>query len=243
MVKKTIFTLMLLAVIGYVSAQSLQFEWNGHVYSDGETIECTNDEFSYGEYIQHMQLRNLTSGDLNIIVEKDVVSNPENMMNWFCWGVCVGPDVIVSPNPVTLPANSVTADEALSFHALFEENVFGKVEVKYYAYDERHPEERITIDVVFHKSGVGVGDHSHLMTMSSAYPNPASSLVHFDYSFDGNLSAVVYNLLGQEVMRQTLNANAGQMTLSVAELQDGIYFCTMMVDGRAYTTKKFVVKK
>jgi len=60
MVRKSIFTLMLLAVMGYVSAQSLQFEWDGHVYSEGETIECTNDEFGYGEYIQHMQLRNLT---------------------------------------------------------------------------------------------------------------------------------------------------------------------------------------
>ena len=243
MIKKSIFTLMFLAVIGCVSAQSLQFEWNGHVFEEGETIECTNDEYGYGEYIQHMQLRNLTSTDLNVLVEKKVIEDLEGTINFFCWGMCFSPDIFVSPSPVAVAANSVTNEEALSFHTMFEENVFGKVQVMYSAYDERHPDEAVTINVVFKKSGVGVIENSRPMTMSNAYPNPASSYVHFNYSFDGHLSAVVYNLMGQEVARQELNANDGQLTLSVSDLQDGIYFCTMMVDGRAWTTKKFVVKK
>ena len=243
MIKKSIFTLMFLAVMGCVSAQSLQFEWNGHVFEEGETIECTNDEYGFGEYIQHMQLRNLTSGDLNVLVEKKVIEDLEGTINYFCWGMCFSPDIFVSPSPVAVAANSVTNEEALSFHTMFEENVFGKVQVMYSAYDERHPDEAVTINVVFKKSGVGIIENSRPMTMSNAYPNPVSSYVHFNYSFDGQLSAVVYNLMGQEVARQELNANDGQLTLSVSDLQDGIYFCTMMVDGRAWTTKKFVVKK
>ena len=53
----------------------------------------------------------------------------------------------------------------------------------------------------------------------------------------------IYNLLGQEVKRQELNANDGQMSISVSDMQEGIYFCTMLVNGRAWTTEKFVVKK
>ena len=242
MIKKSIFTLIFMAVIACVSAQSLQFEWNGHVYAEGETIECTNDEYGYGEFVQHMQLRNLTSEELNVLVEKEVLEDLEGTMNFFCWGMCFGPDVMVSLQPVAVAANSLNTDD-LSFHTLFNEDVFGKVLVKYSAYDERHPEERVTINVLFHKSGVGVAENPRPMIMSKAFPNPASSVVHFNYSFDGKLTAVVYNLLGQEVMRQNLNANDGQMNISVAGLQDGIYFCTMMVDGRAFTTQKFVVKK
>ena len=67
--RKSIFTLILLALVSFVSAQSLQFEWNGTVYNSGDAVECDNDEFGYGEFIQHMQIRNLTSGDLNVIVE------------------------------------------------------------------------------------------------------------------------------------------------------------------------------
>lgn len=231
---------MLLAAIGYASAQTLQFELDGNVFYDGEAIECTNDEYGYGEYIQHMQIRNLTSNDMGVIIEKEVIEDLEGTINNFCWGLCFGPDTYVSPDPVTVMANSLNTDE-LSFHTLFNEDVFGYVVVKYSAYDERHPDERVSIIVKFHKSGEGVNDNTQ--TMGQAYPNPASSMVSFDYSFDGNLTAVVYNIVGQEVLRQDLNASNGQMSFSVADLNDGIYFCTMLVNGRAFTTQKFIVKK
>ena len=242
MVKKSILTLVLLAVIGCVSAQSLRFELNGTVYSEGETVVCTNDLYGIGEYIQDMQIRNLTSGDLNVVVKKEVVDDLEGTMNFFCWGMCFGPDVVVSP-AIELAANSVSAEGLLSFHVAFEEQVFGSVTMRYTAYDERHPDDCVTILVKFHKSGVGVSENARPMVMSQAYPNPASTVVRFNYTFDGNLTAVVHNLLGQEVLREDLNANSGQLSLSVADLQDGIYFCTMMVDGQAQTTQKFVVRK
>ena len=232
---------MLLAAIGYVSAQSLQFELDGNVFSDGEAIECTNDEYGYGEYIQHMQIRNLTSGNLDVVIEKEVIEDLEGTINSFCWGMCYGPDTYVSP-AVTVNGNSLNTDD-LSFHVIFEEPVFGYVVMRYYAYEERHPDERISIIVKFHKSGEGVDDNSRPMEMGSAYPNPASSTVNFDYNIGGSLTAVVYNIVGQEVMRQDLNANVGKLTLPVADLNDGIYFCTMLVDGRACSTQKFVVKK
>lgn len=243
MMKKSIFTLVLMAVMGYVSAQSLQFELNGHIYSDGEEVVCTNDEYGYGEYIQHMQLRNLTSDELNVVVKKEVIEDLEGTMNFFCWGSCFGPDVFVSPNPVPLAGNTVTDDQALSFHTMFDEGVFGKVQVKYSAYDERHPEDAVTINVIFHKSGVGVQE-SPAVHVGQPYPNPASSMVNFDCNLQGgNVTAVVYNLLGQEVMRQDVNTFEGKLNLSVADLNDGIYFCSVMRDGQNSATVKFVVKK
>lgn len=233
---------MLMAVIGCVSAQSLRFEWDGTAYEDGAVVVCENDEYEIGEYIQHMQIRNLTSGNLNVVVEKEVMENLESTMNWFCWGMCFGPDTYVSTSGLLVEANSLNTDD-LTFHVMFEEPVFGYVVMKYYAYDERNPDEKVSIIVKFHRSGNGVIDNSRPMEMSRAYPNPASSMVHFNYSCEGNLTAVVYNLLGQEVTRQELNANSGQMSISVADLQDGIYFCTMKVNGRAVATEKFVVKK
>lgn len=240
MFKKTIFTLMLLAAIGYVSAQSLRFEWNGVVYEDGDGIECNTE--TWGEYAQEMQIRNLSSNDIGVIVAKEVIEDLEGTMNYFCWGMCFSSSVFVSPEAITVAANSLNT-EPLSFHTMFDENVFGYVVVRYYAYDERHPEDRVSIDVKFHKSGTGVADNSRPLEMSQAYPNPASSMVHFNYAFDGALTAVVYNLLGQEVLRQDLNDSFGKMSLSVADLNDGIYFCTMMANGRALATQKFVVKK
>jgi hypothetical protein len=241
MFKKSIITLLFLAAIGYVSAQTLQFEWDGNVFYEGEAIECTNDEYGYGEFIQHMQLRNLTSNDMNVIIEKEVLEDLEGTINSFCWGMCYGPDTYVSPEAVTVLANSLNTDD-LSFHNIYEPEIFGYVVVRYYAYDEHNPDERVSIIVKFHKSGDGVDDNAQF-EMSQAYPNPATSTVNFDYSFSGNLTAVVYNIVGQEVLRKDLNTNNGQMSISVADLNDGIYFCTMLVDGCASATQKFVVKK
>ena len=244
MIKKSIFTLMFLAVMGWVSAQSLRFEWNGHAYADGEIVECTNDEYGYGEYIQHVQLRNLTSGDLNVIVEKEIVEDLEGAMNFFCWGACFGPDTYVSPNPVTVAANTVSSEDALSFHVLFEEGVYGKVKMKYYAYDQSNPSERVSINVVFIKSDVGVHETA-AVRFGQAYPNPASSEVNFDYSLgtSDRASVSVYNLLGQEVMKQQVNALQDHLSISVDNLNDGIYFCKLFVNGSAVKTEKFVVKK
>ncbi len=243
MIRKSIFTLMFLTVIGWVSAQSLQFELNGTVYTEGESIVC-NTQSEWGEFIQDMQLRNLTGQDMNILVEKEVLDDIEGCMNYFCWGMCFSPDIIVSPNPVAVAANSVTEEGALSFHAMFDETIFGKVQVKYYAYDERHPEEKVSIVVVFHKSGAGV-DEQVRYNLGHAYPNPASTEVRFDYELSGseNASVSVYNLLGQEVLREELNIAQGQVSFSVADLNEGIYFCNLKVNGQAVSTEKFIVKK
>ncbi|MBR4467874.1 MAG: T9SS type A sorting domain-containing protein [Bacteroidales bacterium] len=242
MMKKSIFTLILLTLMGYVSAQTLQFEWEGTVFDEGETIECTNDEYGFGEYIQHMQVRNITSEPMKVLIEKEIIQDLEGVINSFCWGMCFGPDTFVSPEAIDIPAGEVNTDE-LSFHALYPDDLYGDVIIKYYAYEERNPDQRISIIVRFRKSGVGVNENVHTMTLGQAYPNPATNTVSFNYSFGGNLCAVVYNLVGQEVMRQELNANDGQLSFSVADIQGGIYFCTMLVDGRAVSTQKFVVKK
>lgn len=242
MMKKSILTLVFTALIACVSAQTLQFEWDGHVYDEGETIECTNDEYGIGEIIQHMEIRNLTSEPMKVMIEKEVIQDLEGVMNSFCWGMCFGPDVFVSPEAVEIQANSLNTDE-LSFHALYDEEVFGDVIVKYYAYEERSPNDRISIIVRFRKSGVGVGEMSSVY-FGQPYPNPASTMVNFDYNLSGsNASAVVYNLMGQEVMRQEINTFDGKLSLSVADLNDGIYFCTVMRNDQTFATVKFVVKK
>ena len=239
MIRKSIFTLLLMAIFGYVSAQSLQFEYNGTIYQDGSTIVCDTEE--YGEFIQYFQVRNLDNVDHNVLLEKEVAQDLEGVMNYFCWGSCYLPETVVSPRPVTVPANTLSEEE-LSVHAMFDEFVFGYIIVKYSIYDEATPNDRVTVAVKFLKSGEGVNENAAIQ-LGQADPNPASSMVHFDYENADNATAVVYNLVGQEVLRQELNAIQGKLSISVADLQDGIYFCNLTRNGQALKTVKFVVKK
>ena len=241
MIRKSIFTLMLLAAIGCVSAQTLQFELNGVTYENGETIVCETEE--YGEYVQHFQVRNLAGFDQDVMLMKEVVQDLDGVMNYFCWGSCYLPETMVSPRPVTIPANTL-CEEDLSVHAMYDEGIFGDVIVKYSIYDAANPDERVSVAVRFHKSGEGVNEQSYC-SLGHAYPNPATSVVRFNYELSSvrNASVVVCNLLGQEVLRQDLNTLQGQVSFSVSGLNEGIYFCNVIVNGQAVRTEKFIVKK
>ena len=234
MIRKSLLTLVLLAFAGFVSAQSLQFELNGEVFAEGQEITCTNDEYGYGEIIQHMSVRNITNNDMAVVIEKEIIQDMEGAINTFCFGNCFGPDTFISPS-VRVAAQSLNEDD-LSFHVIFVQP--GCVIMKYYAYSEANPDDKVSIVVKFVYDPSGV---SESFTMGSAYPNPASTVVRFDINCEGVASVALYNLLGQEVMTQ--DVENGLVVLSVADLNEGIYFCNLKVNGQVVKTEKFIVKK
>ena len=239
--KKSILTLVFMALIACVSAQTLQFELEGEALTDGQMVYCTEFDPDFGEYIQEMQLHNISGDDLNVIIEREIIDVPDGGMTYFCWGMCFSPSVSVSP-AVPMQAGAVSGPGELGFHytpAALTDVAF----VKYYAYDERQPDERVSV-IIAYNTTESVGENTRPMLLGQAYPNPASTMVNFDYNLSGsNASAVVYNLMGQEVMRQEINTFDGKLSLSVADLNDGIYFCTVMRNGQTFATVKFVVKK
>jgi hypothetical protein len=237
--KKSIFTLLLLAAVTLMSAQTMQFEHDGNVFEEGQTIVCQYFA-DFGDYHQDLQIRNLTDNQLDVIIEKEVINDLAGTDIYFCWGMCYSSAIFVSdPNPVA--AQSLSTDD-LSFHALFEENVTGQVKVKLYAYARSNPDDRISL-VLVAGNNTSVAEHS--VSLGQAYPNPASSQVHFDYNYNGNsnVNVVVYNLLGQEVKAQSVNGSRGRINIAVDDLQPGIYFCSIQVNNATVKTEKFIVKR
>ena len=239
--KKSIFTLILMAVIGCVSAQSLQFELDGNVFANDETVFCSNYLESMGEFMQDLQLRNLSDADMDVVVEREEVSVPEGSVNYFCWGLCFSPTISVS-GPVTMAPGEVSGEGALGFHYLPMESTVS-ASIRYYAYNPRDENSRISIVIVFN-SGESVSERT-FANLGHAYPNPASSEVRFNYELSAcdHASVSVYNLLGQEVKSMNLTGLLGQAVFSVADLKEGIYFCNLIVNGQALKTEKFIVKK
>lgn len=250
MIKKSILTLVFMAVIGWVSAQSLQFEMDGRVFANNESYTCEDTPTSWGEIELKMQLRNLTDRQIEVVVEKEYVKIVDGTTNMFCWGSCLGPEAFAT-RPKTMEPNAVSADGDLSFHYQIDPNysddetsyIVGTSVIKYYAYLVDNTDDKVCIEIRFGYGASGVDENK--ISFGHAYPNPASFMVHFNYQLPttGNVSVSVYNLLGQEVLSQQLDALEGQAALSVADLTDGIYFCNLKVDGRAVKTEKFVVKK
>lgn len=66
------------------------------------------------------------------------------------------------------------------------------------------------------------------------YPNPTKERLYFKHATFETLDVVVYNVLGKEVLRQTINSNDG---LNVTDLNNGIYLIRIETLN---TTQKFI---
>lgn len=246
MIRKSLLTMLLLAVFGIVSAQSLQFEHNGQVYSDGDVVLCNEPNFSLNELNQEFQIRNNSSEAIKVVIKKEEVEVLEGAMNYFCWGMCYGTNTFVS-DPVEMAAGAVSIEGEFSTHVSFDPEgtwdpaqwLQGTVVMKYTAYNERNENDKVSIIVKFVYGTTSVEDNQ--VSMSQAYPNPASSVVRFNVNCPGVASVALYNLLGQEVLTQ--NVENGQVAISVSDLNEGIYFCNLKVNGQVVKTEKFIVKK
>ncbi len=246
MMKKSLLTVALLAVWSLVSAQSLRFELNGYVYADGEEVVCVEKDLMMGEIAQEFQIHNVSENDINVVVMKEELLSMEGVENTFCWGLCFGPNTLVSP-PLLLKADSISRPGGFSVHAKFDpyytgdpaQWIQGSVVVKYTAYDLDNEDDKVSLVVRFVSDLSSVDENQ--MSLGHAYPNPASSMVRFDVSCEDAASVVLYNVTGCEVMRQ--NVENGQVVLSVSDFEDGIYLCNLVVNGRVVRTEKFVVAK
>ena len=115
----------------------------------------------------------------------------------------------------------------------------------YYIYEEGDPDNAIVINVIFKYTLDDVESISAIDEFSNAYPMPASDVVNFDYSFnvDVNAEIAVYNMMGQEVMRNAISGMSGKACLNVSDLTDGIYFYSLIVNGKTEKSSKLVIRK
>lgn len=239
--KKAVFTLILLAVVTVMSAQTLQIEHEGYVYGNGETIICSYDE-ALLEYAHHMQIRNLSNNDVDVVVEQDIINTADGVVVMFCWGLCMAPSTNpFASNPVTIPAQTLSGED-FSTHIIIPEEETSVVKIVYLVYDAANPDNKVDIIVL---AGQTANIDEINFNLGQAYPNPASTQVHFDFKANGNspVNVVVYNLLGQEVKSQLVNTRQNRVTIAVDDLQAGIYFCRFSVDGTVLKTEKFIVKR
>lgn len=91
--------------------------------------------------------------------------------------------------------------------------------------------------------GVGVEQVANVKEIE-AYPNPVSETLTIDVTLNkaADMTVEMTNILGQSVYSNTTKANAGlnSLNVNVANMQAGIYFYSVVVDGKKSTNKVVV---
>ena len=80
---------------------------------------------------------------------------------------------------------------------------------------------------------------------SSAYPNPANNEVSIDYEINDPETAarfVIYNLLGKIVIEAEISDLSGSLSLNTSDLNEGIYFYSLLIRNDPTRTQKLIIK-
>ena len=243
--KKFLFTLALIVSVFALSAQGyVVTDHNGAVVQSGASYYIYGDgAATYGEL--NIEFEVTATENVVLIGEKVEEQVVESTMNWICFGQCLLPTTYVT-NPNNLPADSTLV---FSMHYMYTNEIYdvaGLEQImKYYIYPESNPDDKFIFNVVFKYSLEDVDDYSSAEVFSNAYPVPAIDVVNFDYNFtsDVNAEVAIYNLMGQEVMRSSINGMSGKASLNVSDLTDGVYFYSLIVNGVVEKSNKLIIKK
>jgi hypothetical protein len=244
---KTMKNLLLSAILVcftmFAFAQSLE------IWHDGELIE--NDYTLYiqgeptaGEIVIEVDVKNVSSAALDVICKKYEVEVIPSTINLFCWGLCFPPFVFESPSPVPIPAGGTVSE--FSGHYTASGNA-GVTVMRYTFFVQNNPNDSVCFQTNFLASTVGVGEiGNEKLSVSNAYPNPATSQTSFDYVLPQSASQAsirIHNLLGAVVREAVLTDRSGKATINVSDLNDGVYFYSVIVDNQTIETKRLIVSR
>jgi hypothetical protein len=73
------------------------------------------------------------------------------------------------------------------------------------------------------------------------FPNPARDFIHIDYPFEGNLTVLVLNQLGQLIHKENIQSSiATNITISTQSLEEGVYFIQVIDDDGLNFSQRFI---
>ena len=249
--RKFLLSLVLVALAGFASAQ-ITFERIVDHENVGEVAPGRYEVIGNVDDMQElkfaMNVINNGTDAVSVTCERTIVSITDGAGNNFCFGNCFPDDASfteVTIDPISgIDPNMPYYPYEFSAHfkpydpMTWEMMPEGAELTVQYTFTERGGEP-MTFEFYFRYDTSSV-DENVSKLFSNAYPNPASNFVNFDCEMQ-NATIAIYNMMGQEVIRQDVNDS--HVSINISDLTDGIYFYSVIVNGEAVKTSKLVVRK
>jgi len=87
------------------------------------------------------------------------------------------------------------------------------------------------------------GINIHEIQKLKLYPNPASTylFVEYDVIFVKEAKLQIYNSIGAVVYTKILEEKKDNIKVSVSDYRNGLYFCSLQIDGKLLNTRKILI--
>ncbi len=235
---------VVLITVFYANAQSFTLEWNGEVY--GDTITLTPESPESTDIAFEAIFNNLTDVGVNIKLARNEIIMMDSTESYFCWAEqCYPPWVDTSGNFQYVPAGGSSGLEDFSAHYDIH-NAVGVSLIEYTFYNNDNPDENVKIVVKFDTDPTAINENIlKNIWLSDVYPNPATNFVAIDYRLPQEVLSAnvkVVNILGSIVKEQNVDIRNNNMRMDISDINSGIYFYSLFVNGEIYSTKKLIVR-
>lgn len=234
---------VVILTVFYANSQSFHLSWDGVTL--GDTVVISPEDTTAAELIFEAIIHNDTDNGANIKVVRNRVVLLDGALDYFCWGACYPPDLDTSGMTMFVPAGGQSGD--IDFSAHYEiHDVVGVSIVEYTFFNFDNPVDAIKVVVKYDTSPSAIDENILAnISVSDIYPNPAVNTVSLDYNLPMEIESAgikIVNLLGSVVKEQQINTGIDKIRMDISDLNDGIYFYSVLINGEAYITKKLIVK-
>jgi len=197
----------------------------------------------HGEIESFIFVKNNSANTISVKVKKVELSLIHGTLNYFCWGLCYQNTVYVSIDSIDIRAGAINKTD-FSGHYACQDSIGFSI-IRYVFFDQDHPTDTACVNVKYDARTLGI-DNTLLKNNNSiiSYPNPADNFTSFVYNLAQGTTAsvMIRNILGVVVKEINLNNREGEITVNTSDLDEGIYFYSLIENGMSISTKKLIVK-
>ncbi len=237
-----LFSLMYLGTL-VAFTQSLVLMNSNGVVNNGDTITYYSTDAN-ATFVCHVMVKNTSSSDIAVRAKKVELDTVPGSENYFCWTQCYMPSIYIGDTLIIKAGatnkNSFSGDYDAMGNA-------GKTRIRYVFYDDANPSDSVSFVVEYYAgSGVGYQIDKRISAEAKVYPNPARNGFTLSYSLSQNSDNAVFelrNILGSKIRSIKLSGVSGQKRIDVSDLQNGVYFYTVRIDGNAVVSRKLIIRK
>ncbi len=236
--KKTLLLLSAIIISAGASAQNSvasSFSTIGYVQDIWGVITDTY-------MISHFKVKNNANGTKVVRCSKQVLSAVGLTSNDFCWGMgCYDTLTIVSGYDATIPPG---ASDSTFKGTYYPNSQYGTTWVRYRFYDKNNTTDSMSVVVAYHVTPTGIAKPVSQQAELNASPNPANGMAAIGYKLapgSTNASIVISNMLGEKVEEIGLQETQSTVILMTGHYKAGVYFYSLVVDGKTSATRKLVV--
>jgi len=228
------------AILGTSSAQNLT------VFLDGTTTDIQGQSHNFeltanvvNEHMDDFLYNNLTGSDQVWILTREIISQPADWSNYYCWGAdgLVGncypasADVLYNSNAETIPTGGagrlstyITSPSSGTATYRYHVSTDGQTYIGF-------------VDLIV--NSVLEIIEAPVLTFNVA-PNPANENITITTTGVNNSTVKMVDVLGNVVLEEAIIGDAKKV--NVAKFRNGVYFIIVQAEGVKPVTRKVIVR-